>query len=37
VALQPTSALEVGVGTLTVLRTFRAPENPYHRFFVCRK
>ncbi|MEK8031481.1 methyltransferase domain-containing protein [Ideonella sp. DXS29W] len=22
---------------LEVLRTFRAPENPYHRFFICRK
>lgn len=22
---------------LTVLRSFRAPENPYHRFFICRK
>lgn len=22
---------------LEVLKDFRAPENPYHRFFVCRK
>lgn len=22
---------------LKVVKTFRAPENPYHRFFVCRK
>ena len=22
---------------LRVMRNFRAPENPYHRFFVCRK
>lgn len=22
---------------LKVLKTFRAPENPYHRFFICQK
>ena len=22
---------------LTMQKTFRAPENPYHRFFICRK
>ena len=28
---------DLGACGLEVLRHYRAPENPYHRFLVCRK